>query len=281
LLHPVFRALRFVGHSVVLCTIAFFSCDAIPRLALSDTVLENDCASRDLLYKHSSTTCKLLREATNDVMTRRGFCLSMPGLTSKRCDTFVSGIQDGVKSVEIAAGTATVTDCTNGSCDSTSSTTCDISYLKVTGLKQPSEMPTEQNGIVDSLQNVIIGYNCSWNGSTITYTVINNTSLSQTVSWIGTPFTNRLIGAHSQTVLSVSNSSPSAFEEVVTALDGLGHVQVLTATTIVPSAPGAPGLSRWGALVLAVILGGTGMLYAQGSRDRTKGLRRIGRRWAG
>ncbi len=254
----VLRVPRFVIHVAAfgstLLLLHTFACSP----ARADTVASNACAGRDVDYVHNTTTCKLLRRAQNQVTTTNDFCVTIPGVSSTKCDTYAGSIQDGVKTVETLAGTATIIECADGKCDSTRITTCDITYLKVKMLKQPPEQNSQQNSVVDPFDNVLIGCNCSWSGSTVAYTVVNNTNASQTVTWPATPFANVVVAAHAQATLTAPSASPGTFEYVVTVADGAGHVQTFMATTIAQPTVGlgSPLLPRWGAFLLALLLGG-------------------------
>ena len=247
--------------------ILLFSFGFINSSVYGDTVVNNICAATDITYTFSTSSCNLFRNG-NRLESEPDFCITAPGITSNKCQKKYGTMQGNVKTVATVAGSATITDCTSGSCG-TVSTTCDISYLKATELKQPPEEPGSQNRIIDPMQNPIVELDCWWTGSRVEYTVMNSSNVSQTVYWPGTPFQNVTIPPiNQQTLLGPVSTSVTAVESSVNVTSSGGTGWTMTATTYVGTGGASiPLLPRWAVLPLIVAFAMTGLWVLQRRKD--------------
>lgn len=216
-------AMRVLPGILVLSLFPLISAPAFAQIS-------NVCGTVEISYEHQEG-CKIYRNAKNIGATN--ICVDMPGLSAKTCDAAEYGSTQGhVATVEIATGPATVKICSGTECSGTGQT-CDVTYLKVKTYKQLQQNEFVENGLLDSLENPIVAFNCVWNGSTIFYNVVNNSSIYQTINWVSTPFHNVTIAPHSQQTRMDHETSVGLAERAVTVVDGSGHYSFAPATTLI------------------------------------------------
>jgi len=203
----------------------------------SADAITNNCGTVEITYEFQEG-CNIYRNAKNlgpgDPAPK--ICVEMPGLAAKTCDQNEYGSTQGhIARVEVATGSANVKVCSGTECGS-SGTTCDVTFLKVKDFKQIQANDPVENAFLDSLGNPVMGFNCYWNGSTIYYTVTNNSNTSQTITWMGTPFHNVTIGPFSQQTRTDFQIAVGLGERGVYVVNGLGGDSYAPATTILNAA---------------------------------------------